>query len=185
MIFDLRITISDSVLSILRSVVSILHAFVRSTEQLKGNAILFKQPHILCALSHLFETALSSVRLLDYITGRTVGSTGVLDLPLVAYLERLGTYVAQMVSNVVSQEIPSYLGDAHADSELAQNIALLAFSRTGVEESLKMNWSENQDIVYFGQGHARREVVINTSSYEEEQAQLSSTINAFYNSIHT
>jgi hypothetical protein len=176
MVFDLRVVNPDSVSPILECVVSILHAFIRSTERLKGNVSSFRQPWILCALSHLFEASISSLRLLDYILGRTVGSACFRNVPLKVYLEQFSEYVEQMVNNVVPHDFPSYLGDAHANVGLTQSSALLIFSRSGVKESLKMNWSEYQDTVWFGQGHAIKEVVPNIGSLEDEQTQLFSTI---------
>jgi hypothetical protein len=174
--FDLRVTQQDSVSSVLESVVSILHAFIRSTEQLKGNSTSFRQPYILCALSHLFEIIMSSLRILDYILDRTVGSTGSRNVPLKVYLRQFSLYVEQMVNDVAPLDFPSYLGDACANVGSTQSASLLLFARSGVKESLKMNWRECQDAVWFGQGQAKKEVSLRVGSLEDEQAKLSCTI---------
>jgi hypothetical protein len=174
--FDLRVAQQDSVSSVLESVVSVLHAFIRSTEQLKGNSTFFRQPYTLCALSHLFEITISSLRILDYILDRTVESTCSRNVPLKVYLRQFSLYVEQMVNDVAPLDFPSYLGDACANVGSTQSASLLMFARNGVKESLKTNWRECQDTVWFGQGQTEKEVSLRVGSLEDEQVKLSRTI---------
>ena len=46
-----------------------------------------------------------------------------------------------------------------------------------------MNWNESEGAIFFGQGHARREIVFDVGSLEEERSALLSAIEAFKKAI--
>ena len=61
--------------------------------------------------------------------------------------------------------------------------ALLSFSRRGLADSLKTNWSENAGTIWFGQGHARREVLVDIGFAGEERGKLETGVEAFRSSV--
>ncbi|KAG9205337.1 hypothetical protein G6514_008916 [Epicoccum nigrum] len=177
MIYDLRVNQIESVSTAVETIVSIAHAFIRGTEHLKGDVVLLSRPSILNGLTHMFETATSILRLLDYIVGRSM-PTG--RLPLVTYFEEFNAYIAQMFGAEIPQEVPSYRGDAHAALPNAQAADLLTFCTNGLRSSLETNWSTDQDdAVFFGRGQARKEVQCAVKSAEGEKKGLLEALGRF------
>ncbi len=184
LMFDTRITEPSALLSIVNSVMSISHAFVRSTTPLCDSTIFFNQPHVLSSLTLMLEAMTSSLSLLEYISSRTVGRSAAKKLPIVLYMENFSIYAAEMLHDEVPQETPVYHGNANNPSGRDQYGELLSFCRRGLEDSMKTNWSETEGAVWFGQGHARREVMIDLGRSDEEKTKAISAINDFRQAIH-
>ena len=49
---------------------------------------------------------------------------------------------------------------------------------------MKTNWSESAGSIWFGQGHARREVLFDIGGVEEERGTLEEGIDAFQAALH-
>jgi hypothetical protein len=179
MIFDLRITQLESLSSIVGCIVSVSHAFIRSSEQIKDNVNFHQQPRILSALTHMLDAMSSILPLLEYICSRTMDSAHSSKPPLITYMQQLSFYISDLLHGLIPDAIPSYTGDAHAPPSEKQYQELLAFCRRGLEDSTKTNWSENQGAVWFGQGQARREVLFDIGSVEEEKERLEAGVENF------
>ncbi|KAF1944278.1 hypothetical protein EJ02DRAFT_510407 [Clathrospora elynae] len=179
MIFDLRITQPDSLSSILGSIVAVSHAFIRGSEQIKDNPQLFQQPYVLSALTHMLDAMSSILPLVDYICSRTMDSTHCSKPPLVDYMDKLSVFIAEMINRNPPLYIPSYAADAHASPLGKQHIELVSFCKGGLVDSMKSNWSESSGAVWFGQGHAKREVLFDIGTVEEERERLAAGIGTF------
>jgi hypothetical protein len=180
--FDLRVNQPDNLLSTVQTIISVIHAFIRGTEHLKGDRFLFEQSNVLSGLGHMFEVATSVVRLLDYIVGRSITSTGHSRPPLTIYLEEFSGYVAQMIKGTALHDIPSYREDAHATSSNGHCADLLAFCKKGLESGIEANWSDDQCSVWFGQGRAKKEVVFDIGS-RDEKSRLTDTLQRFQDTL--
>ena len=179
MFFDLRVSQSSSISTIIQSIVSVAHAFIRGTEQLKGDRLLFQQLNTLSSLIHMFEVAISVSRLIDYIVSRTVITTGPDELSLTTYLDEFGDYVAQVIGRSPEDGFPSYRGDAHSETSNPQFADILAFCRRGLKSGLEKNWSDDEGSIWFGQGRAKKEVVFDMGSKENKKAKLLDTLQRF------
>ncbi|KAH7398901.1 Mus7/MMS22 family-domain-containing protein [Phaeosphaeria sp. MPI-PUGE-AT-0046c] len=179
MMFDLRIAHPSSVSSILGSLFAILHAFIRGTEPLKETAALFEQPHALAALTQMLGVISSTLPILEYIGSRHITSTRNRKPMIVNYMEDMAEYIASMLAGMEPYSLADYEGGTCMTVANGQTGALLAFSKKGLQEGLKTNWSESGGTVFFGQGHAKREIVFDVGSLEEERATLSNCIEEF------
>ncbi|KAF2036352.1 hypothetical protein EK21DRAFT_52273 [Setomelanomma holmii] len=179
MTFDLRIHQPESVATIVGSIVVVSHAFIRGVEHLKTNPILFEQTHTLSALTYMFEAMCCVVPTLDYIYSRILPAGDHSKPPLIAYMEQFSIYVAESIHSMVPHTTPYYQGNAHAISS-DMFTSLLAFSKRGLEDSLKANWGERHGTIRFGQGQAKREVVFDIGTLEEEKAHLVGAIETFH-----
>lgn len=175
-IFDLRVSQPESLSTAIQSIVSIAHAFIRTTEFLKGDLSLFRQAHVLDGLAHMFHTAMAIVRLLDYIVDRTIGRGRP---PFVAYVEEFGIYTERMINGTVPDDVPSYRGDAKMALSDAQYADLLAFCQRGLHSSLETNWSIELDSIWFGQGRASKQVAYGVESVEHARTRTLNTLQAF------
>ncbi|KAI4645233.1 hypothetical protein J4E93_006033 [Alternaria ventricosa] len=184
MIFDLRITQPESLASTVGCIVSISHAFIRGTEQLKDNHHLLQLPYVLAALTHMLQALKSVLSPLEYICNRTMPSAHLNPPPLVTYIGELIIFIAHLLRGATPDTIPSYAGDAHAPPPERQHADLLAFCRRGLEDSLKTNWSESAGSIWFGQGHARREVLFDIGGVEEQRGRLERGIEEFQAALH-
>ncbi|KAF2256975.1 hypothetical protein BU26DRAFT_513705 [Trematosphaeria pertusa] len=179
MMLDLRIMNDNNVQDIYGSIIAVSHAFIRSTEQLKGNALLFQQPYILHTVTLVLEAMAPIISLLDYIHARCSSSTS---KPVVtAYFEQINVLVAQMACGMIPQSIPSYNGDAHCVQFTYPD--LLAYCARELRSDIKKNWSTNADHIFFGHGHMRREVLADLGGVEEEKARLVSAVRTFHGNL--
>lgn len=183
MILDLRVSQPGSLSTSIQSIVSIAHAFIRGTEQLKGDKLLFQQPSTISGLVFMLEVATSISRLLDYIVGRAMVITGHGRLPLIAYLNEFSVYVARMVEGTTTDDLPSYRGDAHAEASDPKYADILTFCQRGLQSCLEANWSDDEGAIWFGQGRAKKEVVFDVGSYEEERTRLVCTLQKFQSTL--
>ncbi|KAG9185889.1 hypothetical protein G6011_07220 [Alternaria panax] len=183
MIFDLRITQPDSLSSIVESIVSVSHAFIRGTEQLKDSQYWLQQCHVIAALTHMLDAMKSILSPLEYICSRTMPSDHIGQPPLITYIHQLGIFINELLQGTTPGTIPSYIGDAHASPQQKQHAELLAFCRRGLEDGLRTNWSESNGSIWFGQGQARREVLFDIGSVEEEQATLVGGVQRFQTAL--
>jgi hypothetical protein len=157
MMFDLRVADPASVSLTVRSILSISHAFVCGTKGLKRHADTFQQPHVRATLTYTLDAMATIFPILDYICGRAASGVDFADLPLVAYMKDFIVYIAEMLRGAVPHTVPSYpSGNAMVDD--GPHSSLFAFCKKGLEDSMAMNWKENAGAVWFGQGHAKREV---------------------------
>lgn len=179
MIFDLRVTQPDSLASIVGCIVSVSHAFIRGTEQLKDNQRWLQQPHVIAALAHMLRAMVSILSPLEYICSRTMPSAHLNEPPLITYIDQLSIFITQLLESTTPETIPSYVGDAHAPPQGKKHAELLAFCRRGLEDGLRTNWGESSGSIWFGQGHARREVLFDIGSVEEERVRLEGEIQRF------
>jgi hypothetical protein len=184
MIFDLRIKQLESVSTIVGTIVAVSHAFIRGTEHLKTTSKLFEEPYTLSALTYMVDAMCSVVPILDYICSRTTPIMHHSKPALVTYIEQFSIYIAEMIHNLVPHTTPYYQGNAHA-APLGSHTNLLAFCKRGLNDSIKANWSESGGAIWFGQGQAKREVVFDIGSMEEEKARLVKAIEAFHGVLHS
>ncbi|KAF1929241.1 uncharacterized protein M421DRAFT_419760 [Didymella exigua CBS 183.55] len=179
--YDLRVSQPESLSTAIQSIVSIAHAFIRATEHLKGDISLFQQSNTSDGLLHMFDIAMTTSRILDYIVDRVVG---VGRPPLVIYLEEFSIYTEQMLNGTVPDEVPSYRGDAIAASSNAQYADIMAFCQKGLLDSLKTNWSADDVSIWFGQGHTKKQIAYDTGSVESGKTRLLAALHAFQDTIH-
>ncbi|KAH7090567.1 Mus7/MMS22 family-domain-containing protein [Paraphoma chrysanthemicola] len=179
MIFDLHIHQPESVAAIVGTIVSVSHAFIRGSEHLKTTPMLFEEPQTLSALASMLEAMCSVVPVLEYICSRSPPTAQGSKPPLVMYMEQFSIYVAETIHNMVPHTTPYYQGNAHATISDSYT-SLLAFCKRGLNDSIKANWSERGGAIWFGQGQAKREVVLDVGSVEEERARLDTAIEAFH-----
>lgn len=175
MIFDLRITQPDSVSSIMRSILAVAHAFIRGTENLTNTQSLFDQPYILAASTQMLGAMASILPVLDYISSQFSTTMP----PLVTFIRDFSAYVTEKLHGMETQTLPDYDGDAHTTPPSNQHTALFEFCRRGLEDSMKANWNESGGAIWFGQGHAKREVIFDIGSVEEERERLMAAVEAF------
>lgn len=178
-IFDLRVTQFSSVSSILESLFAVLHAIVRGTEPLKDTSQLFEQPYILATLTHMLGVISSTLPIIEYIGSRSAASRCEEKPAIVIYMEEFAEYVSSMLAGMEPYSLSSYEGGPRTTNTNGQNAALLAFSKKGLQEGLKMNWSESGGAIFFGQGQAKREVVFDVGIKEEEKNTLLNAIETF------
>jgi hypothetical protein len=171
MIFDLRIDQPDSLTSTVGCIISVAHAFIRGTEQLKRNPALLQQSHVLRALSHMLDSMSSIIPVLEYILSRTTSSHT--KPALITYTHDLCIYISAPLHNTP----PSYTNESPPVTDL------LTFCRGGLADSHRTNWSESGGAIWFGQGHARREVLVDIGSAGEERERLEAAIALFQSSV--
>jgi hypothetical protein len=179
MVFDLRIANPENVSSIVGSIVAVSHALIQGTEQLKNDPAFINQPYVLSGMTYMLEAMASIIPTLEYICSRTAAVPNHTQPPLVTYFEEFGIFTAELLQHMVPQTRPYYQGDAQASSSNAQRTSLLAFCKRELENSQKANWSERDGAIWFGQGHAKREVVFDIGSVEEEKERLVAAIGGF------
>jgi hypothetical protein len=173
MLFDLRIANPDNVSSIVGSIVAASHAFMRGMETRKNDPALIEQPHALSGMTYMFEAISSIIPTLEYICSRNLAVPNHARPPLIIYFEELGVFIAELLQRVLPRTVPYCQGDVQAASSNAQHACLLEFCKRELEACQKANWSERDGAIWFGQGHAKREVVFDLGSVEEEKERLS------------
>jgi hypothetical protein len=183
MMFDLRIMHPDSVSSIVESILAVAHAFLRGTEQLKDMPMLLERCYVLSALTQMLGAIMPILLLLEYICGRIVTAKRYAQPPFITYMKKFCVYITEMLHNLEPYTIPDYEGNQHSKRSGEQHTALLAFGKKGLEDSMKANWSESGGTVWFGQGHAKREVIFDIGGVDEEKAKLLSALEAFQASL--
>ncbi|KAH7075573.1 Mus7/MMS22 family-domain-containing protein [Paraphoma chrysanthemicola] len=179
MIYDLHIHQPESVAAIVGTIVAVSHAFIRGTEHLKTTPMLFEDPQILSALTYMLEAMCSVVPVLEYVCSRSTPTAKGIKPSHIMYMEQFSIYVAETVHNMVPHTTPYYGGNAHATLTDSYT-SLLAFCKRGLDDSVKANWSERGGAIWFGQGQAKREVVLDIGSVEEERARLDTAIETFH-----
>ncbi|USP81159.1 hypothetical protein yc1106_08433 [Curvularia clavata] len=178
MIFDLRVTQPESVNSITSCIISVSHAFIRGTEQLKDNYLeLFQRPYVFSALAHMLDAMISILALLKYMCSRTLPTADA--PPLAAYIDQFITYIAALLHDTAPDTIPSYPADSHAPPLDTQHANLLAFCRRSLEETLSTNWSKSAGAIWFGVGNARREILLDIGTVEEESLRFDDGVRRF------
>jgi hypothetical protein len=185
LVFDLRIVHPDNVSSIVESIIAISHAFIRGTEQLKHDSSFLKQPHVLSGSSFMLEAMSSMVSVLQYICDRTMTTARRTQPPVISYMEELSVFITEMLHIVIPHTIPFYPGDANAASSNAKYTTLFAFCKQGLKDSQRANWSERDGAIWFGQGHAKRDVIFDIGSVQEEQTRLLVAIESFQRSLRS
>jgi len=182
MIFDLRITQPDSVSSIMNSILAVAHAFIRGTEHLTDTPTHFRQPHVLAASTYMLGAMGVILTVLEYICSQTRTKMH----PLVAYMRDFSAFVTERLQDMEPQTIPDYEGDAQTTALGEQHSSLAAFCRRGLEDSLKANWSEDAfGTVCFGQGQAKKEVIFDIGSVEDERERLLAAMEAFQSALYS
>ncbi|PVH96537.1 hypothetical protein DM02DRAFT_617189 [Periconia macrospinosa] len=179
MIFDLRALDEGSIQAAYESIMSIVGAFIRSTDIPKGDAKPFKQAHVLVATRLMLETMMAAVPVLQYIYSRCFGSTR--KPAIVKYLEELNVTIAQSLHGVAPLTIPSYEGDM--DAWQCGHSAPLSFARNELKNSLQNNWSMRLGNIFIGYGQTQREVIVDIASVEEEKEALISRVEALHTVI--
>ncbi|KAF2636461.1 hypothetical protein P280DRAFT_510420 [Massarina eburnea CBS 473.64] len=168
MMFDMRMFDEASVGSAYDTIMSIAHAFIRSTEQVKGNAQLSRQAFVLRATRLSLEAMVPIMSLLEYIYSRHLGGSA--KPTVITYSEQFNVFMAEMLHDMVPQTVPSYMGDSHTLA--GAHATLLPFSRDSLHNSIRTNWRTGGDQVVFGHGKARRDVKVGLGSVEDERARL-------------
>jgi hypothetical protein len=177
--FDIHIHDESSVRRACETIMSIVHAFIRSSERLKDHAALFKEPYILHATSLMLASMTDVVPLVEYIYGRYLGSS--VKPTVVRYFEQLNMFIANMLHGIAPHRIPSYHGDANKTQ--GTYAALLTFSRDGLQTGIRKNWSINTGRVLFGHGRAQKEINVGIESIRGERARVISRIEGFYATV--
>ncbi|KAJ4356137.1 uncharacterized protein N0V89_004165 [Didymosphaeria variabile] len=173
--FNTRIFDDANVRAICDCLLSVSHAFIRGTEQLKDNDDRLRQPHVLQALALMFQVVVPTVALLEYICGR---SAELLAKSLVVeYFESLALFVGETLHDLTPQTNPLYGSDT--SNPLTKHTKLLPFSIDGLQSGIDANWSAGGQCIYFGQGHAKREVLVDWSTVEEAKTNLITWIEEF------
>lgn len=185
MIFDLRIMQPENVSKVLGSIIAVSHSLIRGTEKLMDNPYIFRQPHILSALSFGLDALAAILPIMEYISSQDNSTSNPTKPPIAAYMESFTICIAEALHDMIPTSIPSYDGYAHAASSDKQHADLLEFARQGLKESIKTNWSESYGDIWFGQGQARRVVVFNIGTVEDERARLIAAIEAFYGTVRS
>ncbi|KAJ4340782.1 hypothetical protein N0V95_007390 [Ascochyta clinopodiicola] len=183
MIFDLRVSQPSSLSTTIQNILSIAHSFIRGTEQLKGDSLLFQDSTTLSGLVYMLEAVTSILRLTDYLVDRTMHTTEHGRPPFVIYMEEFSGYIANMIEGTRIDKLPSYQGDAHVGTSSLKYVDILAFCQRGLRSSLETNWSEDQGSVWFGQGRAKKEVVLDIGSNEEERVRLKDALQRFQHTV--
>lgn len=183
MIFELRLGQPDTLSTSIHSIVSIAHAIIRGTEQLKGDNLISQQSRILSGLAQMFKMSTSISRLVDYIVGRTVTITGHDKPPIITYLEKFSWYIAHMAEGTMVDDLPFYQGDAHAEASDKTYADIMAFCKKDLITCLEANWCEDQGFIWFGQGRAKKEVVLDVGPVEIEKFELMDTIHEFQGTL--
>jgi hypothetical protein len=179
MMFDLRIMHSDSVSLTVESILAVAHAFIRGTEQLKEPSSLLERPHVLAALHQMLQALMPTLPLLEYIFSRTMTTKRSAQPAFITYMKEFSMYIQHMLHGLESYMILDHGGHIHTTPSGEQHTPLLAFGRRGLEDSLKTNWSESGGTIWFGQGHAKREVVFDIGGVDEEKSKLLSAVEEF------
>jgi hypothetical protein len=174
-LFDVHVFDESNVRVVYEAIMSISYAFIRSTEELKANAQLVRQPYVLHALSLMLDAMTPILSLLDYICGRC--STFMAKPAMIIYVERFNVFIAEMLHSSMPQEIPFYDGEAHSAHSAFSGLS--SFCTDGLSTSIQANWSTIGERIFFGQGHARREILVDLGSTEEEKARLANAIRVF------
>ncbi|KAK7189208.1 Mus7/MMS22 family protein [Paraphaeosphaeria sporulosa] len=173
--FSIRIYDDANVQAICDCLLAISHAFFRGIAKIKDGDVLLRSPYILQAPSLMFEIATPIALLLDYICGRC--SESAMKPRIVQYFQSLALFIGEMLHEVTPQSIPSYSGDVSQPK--TKITGLLPFSVDGLQSGIKANWSASGDYIYFGQGHAKREVLIDWSTVDEAKTNLIVTMEEF------
>jgi hypothetical protein len=171
-LFNIRVFHTPNVGVVYNTIMSICHAFVRSTEQLRSDAHLVRQSYVLQATSYMLDAMVPIITLLDYIYGRFSKPTT--KPAVMEYLEQFTKFVTQVLYSLVPEDVPSYDGDAQV-----LHSRLSSFCMDELASSIKLNWSSNGGRIFFGQGHAKRDVVVDLESMDEEKERLADAITAF------
>lgn len=177
--FSIRIYDDANVRAICDCLLAVSHAFFRGMEKIKDDDGLLRSPYILETLSFMFQTATPVAALLDHICGRCSEPSA--KPTIVQHLESLALFTGETLHDVTPQTIPSYRGDA--SQPRTKNTELLPFSVDGLQSEIKANWSASGECIYLGQGHARREVLVDWSTVDEVKMKLITTIEEFLASV--
>ncbi|KAF9737889.1 hypothetical protein PMIN03_009319 [Paraphaeosphaeria minitans] len=172
---SIRIYDDANVQAICDCLLAVSYAFFRGVENIKDDEGLLRFPYILEALSLMFQNATSIAILLDYICSRC--SESLAKPTIVQYFESFALFIGQTLHEVTPQAIPSYHGEASQSKTKATE--LLDFSMDGLQTGIKANWRASGENIYFGQGHAKREVLIDWSTVDEAKTNLVTAIEEF------
>ncbi|KNG44966.1 methyl methanesulfonate-sensitivity protein 22 [Stemphylium lycopersici] len=181
MVFDLRVACPDSLAAVVGGLVAVAHAFIRGTEGLVSEAESGNVPthaHVLAALAYMQSAMEAMVPPLEYICSRTIDGAAT-PPPFVTYADEFVGYISALLDHTTHDSVPRYSGDAHAPPHDTSHANLLSFSRRGLAEGLKTNWSESAGRMWFGSGHARREVLLDVGGVEEEKERLGDAVRGF------
>ncbi|KAF2277591.1 uncharacterized protein EI97DRAFT_432447 [Westerdykella ornata] len=170
--FELRVNDDASVETVFKNISSISYAFIRSIETLNQTPPLLSKPHVMHAISLMLDALAAAIPTLEYIIARALGEQR--KHPIVIYCTK---FVAS---------IKSAMTDSHSNSELPPTTAfpvsdvlrhqpsdVLTFCNRNLQDALKAHWTEmGSGAIFFGHGHARKEVVVDVGSEEEEMWRL-------------
>jgi len=174
-LFDIRVFDQSNVCAVHDTIMTISHAFIRNTEQLRTDAHLIRQPYILHAIALMLDTMVPILPLLEYVYGRC--STWTMKPAIIGYIEHFTVFIVEVLHDLVPRDIPVYDGDTQAAHYPHSDLS--SFCAAGLVTSIKTNWSTNGGRMFFGQGHAKREIPVDLGSMEEEKARLANAIQAF------
>jgi hypothetical protein len=180
MLFDLRVADESRVSSILYSISSIAYTFIRSTESFKTSPELLKQPYVLHTLSLMLGAITTILPILEYFQSRTSESTG--KPAMVTYLGDFNVFIAELLHNMLPHAIPV---SPSFDQSVIPNADLLTFSTKDLNASMKTNWTENQNRIFFGHGHSRREVIADLGTVEEEQVMVVGALESYFKAVES
>lgn len=89
---------------------------------------------------------------------------------MVTHVENFTSFIFQLLSGMLPQHMPSYVGDAHASNGPYADLS--SFCAESLAASIKTNWSTVDGCIFFGQGNAKRRVIFDLGSLEEERGRL-------------
>ncbi|KAF2190797.1 hypothetical protein K469DRAFT_721703 [Zopfia rhizophila CBS 207.26] len=175
MFFDLRVTDIASVQSTTEVIASFMYTVFNNAEALILSASLLGQPHVLNTIALALDAVATAIPILDYISDRTERTRTT--NPFITYLEQFGIFVAEHLHNLDPYRIPCFDGIPNAP---AAYMDVLAFTTKELKQTMVNNWEEHNGKVFFGRNLARREVIVNIGTVEEEKANVVSAIENFH-----
>jgi hypothetical protein len=178
--FDLRINDESSVENVCQNIWSIWGAFIRATGVLTTSPGRLGHPTIMNTISLLLDALTSTLPTLDYINRRSAAPTDI--PPVVAYVVELTVFFAECLNDNMPITHPTR--DMAWNSQPLPQHELLQFSTRMLQSSVRDNWSQTQNgQVYFGHGNARKEVLVDVGTVEEERWRLFRAIESFHAAI--
>jgi hypothetical protein len=168
LLFDLQVTNTSNVENIRNNIFSILSAFVRSTDALKQSPSLLKQPHVLQSTTLILDSIIPALPILEYIIARTITASPPRKPAILTHISDFTVFVADTLHEMAPHPVPVF--DADKNSIAGPHSSLLPFCTRMLKSSIQDNWSETPDRgVVFGHGNARKDVLVDIGSIEEER----------------
>lgn len=177
--FELRVMEDASVENFCNSTWSISSSFIKATERLKTQPQLIEQPYILRSMSYILDAVASALPTLQYIAARSSPDPQIPDF--VRYVYDFVGVVAHVLSNIPPpHSLPTFEAP---DLPPSPNADLLSFCIRELQSEIKTHWTESITGISFGHGYAKRDVVVDIGTFEEERSRFLSAFQALDTAI--